>query len=133
MYMYVWHKKIYIIIGWFNTSRNILTDVNIIVFNNIIAFLLLYIFNCFMIAFLLYFHRFNILTIFGGHCRRKVKMEVAYMCLYQRITYVVAKKIWKHVWLTYHNWIRVKKSSIFPYFLSSWRTKWRSLTSASLL
>ena len=40
-----------------------------------------------------FFHWFNILTIFGGHYRREVKMEVWYPYQFQGITYVVAKSM----------------------------------------
>ena len=33
------------------------------------------------------------LTIFGGHYQREVKMEVGYMCLFQRMTCVVARSM----------------------------------------
>ena len=32
------------------------------------------------------------LTIFGGHYRREIKMEVGFMCLYQCMIYVFEKK-----------------------------------------
>ena len=55
-----------------------------------------------------YLHWFNILVIFWGYYRKEVKIEVGHMCLYQRMTCVVAT-IWKYVWLTGNNWITVKK------------------------
>ena len=36
-----------------------------------------------LIPHMTYFHCFHILTIFGDHYRREVKMEVGYLCLNQ--------------------------------------------------